>query len=250
MWTLVGALVALTVAGERRPLSTIGLRRLPLPQPALAVGIGVGLSLSCRWLCTSWRLLVRRERRGRSGVGDRTLGGRHWRRHGRGDRGDGVPRPCARAVDRADRPCVDGALVSRRYGALPRRALFLRPSRAASGATTGMRRGEVAGRAREDLDLDAGTVGSGGPSATSKPSRRGSHVRRATPASATALDPATVDALRAHLARQNEERLYAGPAWQARQIAGAAPTATTSCSRCRTARPADGSRRGRVCPGQ
>ena len=27
------------------------------------------------------------------------------------------------------------------------------------------------------------------------------------------LDPATVDALRAHRARQNEERLAAGPAW-------------------------------------
>ncbi len=45
LWTLVGALVALTVVGERRPLSTIGLRRLPLRQFGLAVGIGVGLAL-------------------------------------------------------------------------------------------------------------------------------------------------------------------------------------------------------------
>ncbi len=45
LWTLVGALVALTAVGERRPLSTIGLRRLPLRQLGLAVGIGVGLAL-------------------------------------------------------------------------------------------------------------------------------------------------------------------------------------------------------------
>ena len=45
MWTLVSALVVLTVVVERRPLSTIGLRRLSLGQLALAAGVGVALSL-------------------------------------------------------------------------------------------------------------------------------------------------------------------------------------------------------------
>lgn len=86
-------------------------------------------------------------------------------------------------------------------------------------ATTGMRRGEVAGLAREDLDLDRGrlrvnwTLGIVDNQVTWKPrpkSRAGERVM--------ALDPATVDALRQHLARQAAQRLAAGPAWQARQL--------------------------------
>ena len=80
--------------------------------------------------------------------------------------------------------------------------------------TTGMRRGEVLGLRWFDLDLDdgslsvkntwtttAGGVRVDGPPKTVKSRRQ------------VFLDPATVDALRAHRARQNEERLAAGPAW-------------------------------------
>jgi hypothetical protein len=41
MWGLAAAAIGVTVAGERRPLSTIGLRRLPARLALLAVGIGV-----------------------------------------------------------------------------------------------------------------------------------------------------------------------------------------------------------------
>lgn len=84
-------------------------------------------------------------------------------------------------------------------------------------ATTGMRRGEVAGLAWEDLDVDAGrlrvtrTLGD----VDNKPTWK----RPKTDAGARtmALDPATVDALRTPRANQAAERLWAGPAWQARQ---------------------------------
>jgi membrane protease YdiL (CAAX protease family) len=42
-WTLAGALVALTSVVERRPLSTIGLRRLSLGEFGVAAGIGSAL---------------------------------------------------------------------------------------------------------------------------------------------------------------------------------------------------------------
>ena len=85
-------------------------------------------------------------------------------------------------------------------------------------ATTGMRRGEVVGLVRNDLDLDEGTVritwtlGVVDANATWKTRPKSEASERVM-----ALDPATVEALRTHLAHQNEERLYTGPAWQARQ---------------------------------
>lgn len=45
MWTLVGAVVAVTALGERRQLSSIGLRRPSVRLLALAVGAGLTLSL-------------------------------------------------------------------------------------------------------------------------------------------------------------------------------------------------------------
>ncbi len=84
--------------------------------------------------------------------------------------------------------------------------------------TTGMRRGEVAGLAREDLDLDRGslrvdwTLGmvDGKLTWKSRPkSRAGQRV--------IALDPATVEALRAHLAVHAEHRLVLGERWPGRQ---------------------------------
>lgn len=82
-------------------------------------------------------------------------------------------------------------------------------------ATTGARRGEVAGLVWDDLDLDAGrvridwTLGHVGHRITWKPrpkSRAGNRTM--------ALDPATVAALREHRRRQAEQRLAAGPVWQ------------------------------------
>jgi len=45
MWSVSGAVLALTVFGERRPLSTVGFRPLPLGLIGVAVGAGVFLSL-------------------------------------------------------------------------------------------------------------------------------------------------------------------------------------------------------------
>jgi integrase len=85
-------------------------------------------------------------------------------------------------------------------------------------ATTGMRRGEVAGLALEDLDLDRArlqvdwTLGVVDNEVTWKPRPKSKAGERVM-----ALDPATVKALRQHLARQAERRLVAGPAWKSRQ---------------------------------
>ncbi len=85
-------------------------------------------------------------------------------------------------------------------------------------ATTGMRRGEVAGLARADLGLDHGrlrvdwTLGciEGKPTWKPRPkSKAGERVM--------SLNPATVDALREHLAAQASRRLQIGPGWERRQ---------------------------------
>lgn len=81
-------------------------------------------------------------------------------------------------------------------------------------ATTGMRRGEVAGLAWEDVDLDAGSLtvrwqlGLIDNRPTFKPRPKSRAGRRTM-----ALDPATVEALREHRRRQLEHRLAAGDAW-------------------------------------
>lgn len=98
-------------------------------------------------------------------------------------------------------------------------------------ATNGLRRGEVAGLAWPDLDLNApvgrltvewtlGAVdsrhelGRKGKAAqpTWKPAKSANSERALT------LDPVTVAALRAWRKRQAEERLLAGPAWETRNI--------------------------------
>lgn len=82
-------------------------------------------------------------------------------------------------------------------------------------ATTGMRRGEVAGLAWDDVDLDAAavrvswTLGVVDSKATWKPRPKSKAGERTL-----ALDPATVDALRAHRKHHAEERLRFGPGWQ------------------------------------
>lgn len=81
-------------------------------------------------------------------------------------------------------------------------------------ATTGARRGEVAGLTWGDLDLDAGrmrvdwTLGHVGHRLTWKPRPKSRAGQRTM-----ALDPSTVAALRDHKRRQNEQRLVAGPVW-------------------------------------
>lgn len=80
--------------------------------------------------------------------------------------------------------------------------------------TLGPRRGEVAGLRRHDLDLDARQIHirhtlvlADGKPVTSSP--KTSAGRRTVP-----LDHDTAAMLRSHLARQAEERLAAGPAWE------------------------------------
>lgn len=85
-------------------------------------------------------------------------------------------------------------------------------------ATTGMRRGEVAGLTREDLDLEEGrlrvswTLGLVENKPTWKPAAKSAAGERTM-----ALDPATVDALRQRLADQAAERLALGSSWPSRQ---------------------------------
>jgi integrase len=81
-------------------------------------------------------------------------------------------------------------------------------------ATTGMRRGEVAGLTWDDIDLDACRVtvhwqlGLVGSKPTFKPRPKSDAGRRRM-----SLDPYTLAALREHRRRQLEERLAAGSAW-------------------------------------
>jgi integrase len=86
-------------------------------------------------------------------------------------------------------------------------------------ATTGMRRGEVAGLAWEDLDLGAGrlrvawTLGVVESRATWKSSPKSRAGERIM-----AVDPVTVEALRAHRSTQAQERLKLGAGWPSRQV--------------------------------
>jgi integrase len=80
-------------------------------------------------------------------------------------------------------------------------------------ATTGMRRGEVAGLRWPDVDLEAGRVSPRRPRVVVNYEVVVSEPKTAKGRRSLALDPATVAALRQHRARQAEERLAVGPRW-------------------------------------
>jgi integrase len=81
-------------------------------------------------------------------------------------------------------------------------------------ATTGMRRGEVAGLRWPDVDLEAGRVSPRRPPVVVNYEVHVSEPKTAKGRRLLALDPATVAGLRQHRARQAEERLAVGPRWQ------------------------------------
>jgi integrase len=81
-------------------------------------------------------------------------------------------------------------------------------------ATTGMRRGEVAGLRWVDVDLDAGRVSPRRPRVVVDYEVVVSEPKTAKGRRSLALDPATVAALREHCTRQLEQRLAVGPRWQ------------------------------------
>ena len=81
-------------------------------------------------------------------------------------------------------------------------------------ATTGMRRGEVAGLRWVDVDLVAGRVTPRKPRVEVNYRVHVSEPKTAKGKRSLALDPATAAALREHRARQAEERLIVGPGWQ------------------------------------
>ena len=81
-------------------------------------------------------------------------------------------------------------------------------------ATTGMRRGEVAGLRWVDVDLAAGRVTPRKPRVEVNYKVHVSEPKTAKGKRSLALDPATAAALREHRVRQAEERLIVGPGWQ------------------------------------
>jgi integrase len=81
-------------------------------------------------------------------------------------------------------------------------------------ATTGMRRGEVAGLRWVDVDLDAGRVSPRRPRVVVNHEVLVSEPKTAKGRRSIALDPATVAALREHRRWQLEERLAVGPGWE------------------------------------
>ena len=80
-------------------------------------------------------------------------------------------------------------------------------------ATTGMRRGEVAGLRWNDVDLRAGQVKVAKPRVAVRYKVHVSEPKTLKGKRWLALDPATVAALREHRARQAEEHLMVGPGW-------------------------------------
>jgi integrase len=81
-------------------------------------------------------------------------------------------------------------------------------------ATTGMRRGEVAGLGWVDLDLDTGRVAPRRPRVVVNHQVLVSEPKTAKGRRSIALDPATVAALREHRRWQLEDRLAVGPRWE------------------------------------
>ena len=80
--------------------------------------------------------------------------------------------------------------------------------------TTGVRRGEVAGLRWEDVDLIAGRVQIRQTRVAVGYDVDVGQPKTARSKRSLALDPATVEVLRAHRTAQLEERLFCGPAWQ------------------------------------
>ena len=80
-------------------------------------------------------------------------------------------------------------------------------------ATTGLRRGEVAGLRWADVDLDAGVLSVVHTLTTVKGNVTESTTKTIKSRRQVALDSVTVAVLKAHRIRQNEERLFVGPAW-------------------------------------
>jgi integrase len=81
-------------------------------------------------------------------------------------------------------------------------------------ATTGMRRGEILGLRWGDLDVEAGRLSVRQPRIVVDYRVQVSEPKTAKGRRSLALDPVTVAALRAHRARQAEERLAVGPGYQ------------------------------------
>jgi len=81
-------------------------------------------------------------------------------------------------------------------------------------ATTGMRRGEIAGLRWPDVDLDAGRVSPRRPRVVVSYEVLVSEPKTAKGRRSIALDPVTLAALREHRLRQLEDRLAVGPRWQ------------------------------------
>jgi len=80
-------------------------------------------------------------------------------------------------------------------------------------ATTGMRRGEVAGLRWTDVDLRAGQVKVAKPRVAVRYQVHVLEPKTLKGKRWLALDPATAAALREHRTRQAEERLMVGPGW-------------------------------------
>ncbi len=81
-------------------------------------------------------------------------------------------------------------------------------------ATTGMRRGEILGLRWSDVDLEAGVASVVQTLAVVDYHLTFSEPKTARGRRGVALDPVTVSAVRAHRARQAQERLVLGPAWR------------------------------------
>jgi integrase len=81
-------------------------------------------------------------------------------------------------------------------------------------ATTGMRRGELAGLRWVDVDLDAGRLSVRQPRVVVANTPQASEPKSARGRRSLALDPVTVAALRRHRARQLEHKLAVGARYQ------------------------------------